>query len=387
MSTFIAILLTAWVWLPGIIQIFNANRLEHNRNLQDIFNAVWIFFPNKWIKLINMGIPFSFFVVYFARKRWSKSFIFFSYVIGILTAPILLESTNLLWHGGSYEGFTMRFSYMLTFWVLVSGSYSYLKIITDEEVNRSSIRSFCAMFCCVLMVLEVVIQYIWLERSASVFQIIILIIVTMGLNILLVLLKPKYYEMVIHCVIILQSIVLAVVMIQVTWDMEESWVKESNLIYQNEKPQDNPLYRVKSMDYALTHNYPLVMKRNAASNYLAVINPNQIDTLVDMGYAKVGDRMSDYGGTVFTDALLGVHEIVSKDIPNMDLYTFRANYIEHAFYDCNYTYATGILLNHVPGKSENFTNPFSYQNEISRAVLGKDVLCVEEKEEKKYQLI
>lgn len=113
------------------------------------------------MKLLNMGIPIAFFVQFAFRKRKEKVVWFFLSIIGILSAPIILESTNLLWHGGSYRGYTMRFSYMLAFWIIVAGSYS---------IDQISIRKNIPVLGGICGIIVGVLQYLIFHKSADVYK-------------------------------------------------------------------------------------------------------------------------------------------------------------------------------------------------------------------------
>ena len=137
-STIIAMMLASWIWVPAFAQIMmNSARANRGFDILEIWNSVWIFNTAKLMKLLNMSIPLSIFAVYMYRNHKGKDSKFFTFVIGILCAPILLESTNILWHGGVYEGYTMRFAYMLAFWIIMAGAYAYDKVGMDEEAQAA----------------------------------------------------------------------------------------------------------------------------------------------------------------------------------------------------------------------------------------------------------
>lgn len=389
-GTIVGLLLAAWVWLPGTLQIGQANRLGHNNGLSEIYHSIWIFYPDKWMKLINMGIPLSFFVLYLRKNFRNKENIFFIYIIGILGAPILLESSNLLWHGGSYEGYTMRFSYMLAFWVIMTGAFGYVNIkqrkgVKPEKVN-SLLRNVLTGVGCAGMVFIIALQNYWLKGSITAIQIISAVFLTIIVSMVFYSLNPFIYRRMVLFIAVLQSTVLGISGIQVSWDQKDSFAAESNMIYQKDK-QDDPLLRTKSLDILLTHNYPLVMGKHAMSNYLAVVSPQQIEMVLDLGYAKVGDRMSDYGGTLFSDALLGISEVIARKTPNEDLYVKRDSWVTHGGYDSKYTYLIGILVKDILKKEAvDGRDPFSWHNQLSKVVTGKELLDIEYAEDNRISV-
>lgn len=381
-GTAAAVLLSAWVWLPGVLQIMGANRVTHNNGLWDIYHSIWVFYADKWVKLVNMGIPLSLFGLYAKKNGREKGVRFFVYVAGLLSAPILLESSNLLWHGGSYESFTMRFSYMLAFWVIMAGAYGYTGLESacgERHGARLSRRAggwrfLLGAVSCLVMAGVLALQHVWLGQGITAPQVVFVVLLVALSNAVLVSLSIRSYGKVILAAVALQSLVLGINMVHTSWDRGDSFATESNRI-QREDAEKNPLSRSKSMDILLTHNYPLIMGKNAMSNYLAVISPEQMETVLALGYAKVGDRMSDYGGTLFSDALLGIREVVVRSEPNPDLYVLQDSWQRHSIYDSRYYYKTGILLSGLPKDAPSgYPDPFSWQNYLAEAVTGKALL-------------
>ena len=131
--------------------------------------------------------------------------------------------------------------------------------------------------------------------------------------------------------------------------------------------------RIKSLDVELSHNYPMIMRRNAVSNYSGVNSAKQLDGVVNLGHARVGYRMSDYGGTLFSDALLGVREVISREDVNKNLYEYQVSYGDYDVYRSLYSYKQGIKVR--PGNELN-GNPFARQNQLARQVLGKELMDI-----------
>lgn len=391
-ATMIAVMIAAWILLPAGIQIMQSARAESDYGLVDIWGSIWIFFTAKWMKLLNMGIPLAFFLIYAIKHHKEKAVKFFCIVIIILCAPICLESTNLLWHAGRYQGYTMRFAYMLAFWILAAGAYALERKMLYEEVlitDRRKERIFDGIGIVGLFLLIVVtgFQYVVLKSDmatpyknqiSSVTIIFIVTLTIIGGNISLIYKRKKVYDKVIFMIIILQSVTLPMTMILISDEKEtSSFAMCSEVTKQSDMSNYNPLTRIKSMKPDLTHNYPLVMCKNAASCYLGFNKGNQLDGIFNLGYAQAGYRMSSYGGTLFSDGLLGVNEVISSDDVNESLYEYLDSYIGYRKYRCLYGYAHGIRLkNPVQDGTGNTDNPFLNQNWIAKEMLGRELLDV-----------
>jgi len=397
-ATLIALMIAAWILLPATIQILTSSRKDLNYSFSEIWNSIWLFFTAKWIKLLNMGIPLSFFLIYAVKNYKEKAAKFFGYVLFIICAPVCLESTNILWHGGLYQGYTMRFSYMLTFWVLAAGAYAYEKYAAGEQ-GRELIEEKCThrIIGALSLVLLLVItgaQYFILKSDMttpykeSIPAVVIMAVI--GVSIVggcgsAFYARKKGYEKILLAIVILQSFTLAQTMILV-FDKPEnnlftmcSEAADDSRSENRNLTETNPTVRIKFLDVTTDNNYPLIMQKNAASCYMNVNGIKQMDGIVKLGYVRMGYRISDYGGTLFSDALLGVEEVISGKDVNDSLYQYQNTYQDYSIYQCLYGYGQGIRLKNFVSEKESDDqeeNPFLYQNRIAKELVGSELLDV-----------
>lgn len=402
-STLLAMMLAAWIWIPGAIQILHASRAEANHSFMEIWSSVWIFFTAKWMKLLNMGLPISFFLIYVRKHYKEKGVKFFSFVMMLVCAPILLESTNLLWHGGSYQGYTMRFSYMVAFWILTAGAYAYQKkdvteedlgcrkeIIVEKRGKNQWIVDGMGGIGILLLTVASGAQYFLLKNDETVYKKSVpaaAIILIVGICIIggcgIWHLDRAVREKAVFITVIIQSLILATTSILISGEKENSSfaMLEEAVKDVERKENVNPISRIKSLDVELSHNYPLVMRKNAISNYTGVNSKKQLDGVINLGYAQVGYRMSDYGGTLFSDALLGINQIISEEDVNGSLYEYEAAYGDYKVYKNLYGYEQGIKIKKSPTDGSNMeSNPFARQNYLAEEVTGGelfDIIAVE----------
>ena len=80
------------------------------------------------------------------------------------------------------------------------------------------------------------------------------------------------------------------------------------------------LYRVKNPDESLNANYGLVLMQPALSNWTHMIAPGEQEGAAAWGYSIQFTRLLDSGGTVFSDALLGIRKVISSVPMDEDLY-------------------------------------------------------------------
>lgn len=378
----LAAMFSACVLLPGALQIMTAGRLDDSFDFMAILESIYIFFPAKWSKLINLGIPFGLLLCGW-RKTWKKrEFWWLLYVDMLMLLPIGLESTNMLWHGGPYEGYTMRFSYMLTFWVVVTGMYSYQRSRetsrqeVDEERERQAGKTI--LLLAVLIVLGIVLYYMAVSKT-SIVLIILIVLLTMMIGGNVLGMDDARYSRVILLAAVMVSIAMLPHNIILQYNKDNSDVRFYNTVRVKEKEADRPvLDRIKNMDIS-SQNYPQLLNRSAIGNYTASEGVEQIYSVVDMGYALVGNRMSDWGGTIFSDALLGTTEVITTQEVSEQLYTKKTSEEEYQIYDCNYVYENGILIQRDYDMSvKEEENPFLLQNEMAVSILGEELFTLYE---------
>lgn len=378
----LAAMLSACVLLPGALQIMTAGRLDDSFDFMAILESIYIFFPAKWSKLINLGIPFGLLLCGW-RKTWKeREFWWLLYVDMLMLLPIGLESTNMLWHGGPYEGYTMRFSYMLTFWVVVTGMYSYQinretsRQETDKERERQVGKTI--LLLAALILLGIVLYYMAISKT-SIVLIILIVLLTMMVGGNVFGMDAARYSRVILLAAVMISIAILPHNIILQYNKDNSDVRFYNTVRVKEKEADRPvLDRIKNMDIS-SQNYPQLLNRSAIGNYTASEGVEQIYSVVDMGYALVGNRMSDWGGTIFSDALLGTTEVMTTKEVSERLYTKKTSGEEYQIYDCNYVYENGILIQRdydMSVKEED--NPFLLQNEMAVSILGEELFTLYE---------
>ncbi len=385
-STILAMMMASWIWIPACLQIAGSARADLRMSMVEIWNSVWILHTAKWMKLLNLGIPLSLFVWYACRKRKGKDVAFLTIVIALLAAPIVLESTNILWHAGPYQGYTMRFSYMLAFWIIIAGAYAgnQRAVMAEGVPARAGLRSnFAGWISFAAYIALMTGQYLLLKSDAdsvykdgvSAFSIILLVVfsVIFGMGMLRV--GRHRYDILAVIVAAYSVITLALNIVITVGSVDDSYVTMGNEAAADYDGSDDPLIRMKSLDALLCHNYPLIVTCCSASNYLVANSQRQEERLWEMGYAQTGYRMSDYGGTLFTDALLGVDEVISGKAVDETLYGYEKTYGDYSIYKNLYRYGEGIRVKgKLPGKAAEGESPFDYQNRLAESVLGDGAL-------------
>lgn len=142
---------------------------------------------------------------------------------------------------------------------------------------------------------------------------------------------------------------------------------------QNALAQDahSVLERIKNADVQLNTNYSLLLERSAISNWTHMIPESLQTSLSNMGYSTVFTRTLDSGGSVFTDALLGITNTLTVDTADSNLYRFRQKAGDFNYYDNIYTLPFGITAD------KTILNNLSYdicasQNALYQSITGTE---------------
>lgn len=379
-ATLIGLLISSWLWVPASIQIMKSNRATYMNSIKDIWLSIWIFHTGKWMKLWNMSIPLSCYLLY-SWKNWRrKSVRFFSIILLFLCAPIILESTNLLWHGGSYMGYTMRFSYMLAFWIITGGAFAYNhnvnvknKLMGGTIVGLliTTVNIACAGLLCYFYINDATVM----NKESAVLPVIVLILFTVCLDLILLCQNDKMYKRLVWMIVLAQTFSLELISIYAHGDVDNTYIAVSNRVLEDSGEELSPVTRIKA-DASMNHNYPFVMRKNAASNFQPFNSEEQMEGMLDRGYAYVGVKMSDYGGTLISDALMGVKYAIAKGQVNESLYEQEKKYGDYTLYNSLYYYEQGIKLMNPDMESEQIENPFDYQNRLAETIVGVPLLDI-----------
>ena len=319
--------------------------------------------------IMLFGLSFCFVLVIAAMIREKKNSKSFKESLGMLIlvlAPVVSEGVNLMWHFGSYNGYTLRNGFIIAFTMIVLTA-KYVEIhmsenslvttkkplLNDDKLsNKEKIISIflIAFVCCAFAILYnkagslgEVAGFIFVNAVFVIFlaiYIFMLIKSKKGLNIRRVLSfmiveiflgvyaftgPPKFYSYAAYQY----------------GDYVQLAVGADNSLEIEESATD----RIVNPDISLNANYPLILRRGATSSFTAALLENTQDYSRNFGYSKYFLWLLDSGGTVFTNALFHVTEAVNQlDLDNY-LYTLERQEGDFKLYSCNYTLPFAMSIN------------------------------------------
>lgn len=371
---------------------------------------------NKWFMLIGLELAVvvctALIVRFFKHKRAT---IFFVSEVLVVCLPIIFEGINKLWHLGSYVGFPMRAGFLIAFVFLTGACYcldferglreeynllsNSIVIQENEDANvneqtNETIKDFVTkvknkivvcfnkfrnntVVSVVMGVISIVLTAltvpVLLENSELIkrygcfflntkdciiplryFMVVALVVVA---TILIVCMKKLWFKSL--CIVLAIIIPLSI--------NTYAFVGADMYVYSEQKPQflddtemlndllpqeDTVLNRVKVQDNSLNTNYPFIIERGSMSNWTHNISANTLTAVKSMGYSGAFTRMLDTGGTLLTDAVLGMKNTISKKKLPSSLYTQQENISGFNYYKNNYILPTCIVADNSINKIE-----------------------------------
>lgn len=261
LTSLLSLGISAGIFLPAAIAMLSSYRLSGDEYKgisgyflllrQDGMDAAW-----KWIILGSVAVPLLFFVIAGRRK---KEHIWQWYLVVAMVLPVLFEAVNLIWHRGTYVCFPMRYGYMLVFAVIYMAAMHVPDFVGDSRRKRNVICACLGIWC---------VQMIWLGNS---------------------LIQPEMHT------------------------DETDFVGDATEIGVSLAGKTDIFQKVKLADGSIDNNYPLIAQTTSYSNYLHLMTAEQIRMNALLGYSQVWTRLSDTGGTLLSDVMLGYRYYVASN--------------------------------------------------------------------------
>lgn len=348
----LALGLSFFLFFPGAISIMESGRMS------DSSGSLWIKYlkflqetgidPSvKRIMLYCMFIPLAYLVLTARRKTFRHRGFEYLMVIAVIL-PVFVENINVIWLMGPYNGFPMRYGYMMIFTILAAAGNR----MTEQLQDSSAVSSH--FFFPGWKKTECAITFVWL---VSIF----------ALGIWLI--RPGIT------------------------DEYGSFVSNSEEVSVILPRETDLFHKTKLADSSLNNNYPLITRTHAFSNYTHLVSQKQLQFNKVLGYAQVWTRISDTGGTLFSDALLGYQTTfktaladeqgweLQKD--NYSLYNSLGQSKHFISYENVYCYPPGLTISETDlGTYQNseYSNPFELQNALSGLFFDETLFTISDYE-------
>lgn len=356
---------------------------------------------NKWFMFLGLELCAVLFIILIARFiKHKRATLFFVGELLIVSLPIIFEGTNKLLHMGSYVGFPMRSAFTLSFVVITSACYclsfekNYSLSKLPNENNTASKNKFIdrltkihSNFYTSLILGVIGITIICLaiplmlesseliRRYGSFFlstkelaipknYIKVVIITIIGLLFILAVknIKIKNFFIVIAVIIPLGINTYSFIGADkyVYSEQNSTFVAETEKLNDALPEEENPLNRIKTADNSLNTNYPLILERGSISSWNGYATNESLKALKSMGYSSAFTRMLDTGGTLLTDASMGIKNTLTTATLPEEAYTLTTTVDNYNYYTNKFTLPTCMVAD------KSITEIDTISTEISR---------------------
>ena len=341
--------------LPGFIQISKSARAEGS-----IVSAIWqgyrtIDFKNgdKWLigclPVISSAIGIAGF------KKDEKCI--WTIMTIIMALSVVVEGSNLFWHMGSYEWFTMRFGFMAQF-------CSIMVLMNVGKTNKPIlVTGALAMSAITILALT---KDSWSSCSKEV--LIVCLALLASVAIMMSGLKFKNHLVLSISFAAMLAISNSVIII------EENNPEYKSLVSQlsDQVQDDSYLNRIKWEEFLISHsNYPMVIKRSAQSNFLHFIHYDQAALSRKLGYYQPFTKQTDVGGTLVSDALFNTTTYITKQYYPEELAQKTGAIDEFDIYQNNMSQFGFYLYGDI---DDEYETELYAQNALSKAIFNKEII-------------
>lgn len=417
LSTITSILLSMFIVLPQLKQTLSSSRFKNGTESSGLLSVYFEILRNykpayttRWWTLLMLSFGFAVIVFGVIRYYKEKKLVITGLAaIILMTAELFFENINLIWHFGSYVQYPIRNGFTINFTIVVIAAMFVEKMFKDGVIKAVSIKCikndlrnnaiitlFIALVCFVCLAFG--IKWYMLNDGMplrKVFHITAFIMaISFVVYILTLYIKKAQFVYVIPIVVCAEIIFYGFLLIgKPTFitgyaenpEQEGEYIRICNQLEKafSIEPDEEGVYlleRVKNPDESLNANYPLVLRRPALSNWTHIISPRLQNSAKKLGYSIEYTRLLDNGGTVFSDALLGVKNVITcvrqddalyelKDTAKIVTDHITGEEQEYYYYECKYSLPFGFV-------ADTFTDFFEQDDTVD--IYNEFYFCLSE---------
>ena len=309
----------------------------------------------RWMMLY--GMAFAAAVIIMGLKKFKEEKNTIRYMISLLLIsllPIVVEGINLMWHFGSYNGYTLRNGYIVAFTLITVAAYFAQRMFEEVTADKKQLVKQLVIFVVAAAVYAVIyniipsndiilaafILFIAIFIAAFIFYnkklkkdgigfdfntIIAIVAIEVFIGAYSLIGPPKFYE---YEPYQYGDYVQAASEVKDSLDIEESVTD-----------------RIVNSDISLNANYPLILRRSAMSSFTAALQSDTQSYSKKFGYSKYFLWLLDSGGTVFTNSLFHVTQAVNVNELDSQMYTALRSDGDYTLYDANYKLPFAMSVN------------------------------------------
>ena len=309
----------------------------------------------RWMMLY--GLAFAAAVIIMGLKKFKEEKNTIRYMISLLLIsllPIVVEGINLMWHFGSYNGYTLRNGYIVAFTLITVAAYFAQRMFEEVTADKKQLVKQLVIFVVAAAVYAVIyniipsndiilaafILFIAIFIAAFIFYnkklkkdgigfdfntIIAIVAIEVFIGAYSLIGPPKFYEYEPY--------------------QYGDYVQAANEVKDSLDIEESVTDRIVNSDISLNANYPLILRRSAMSSFTAALQSDTQSYSKKFGYSKYFLWLLDSGGTVFTNSLFHVTQAVNVNELDSQMYTALRSDGDYTLYDANYKLPFAMSVN------------------------------------------
>ena len=309
----------------------------------------------RWMMLY--GMAFAAAVIIMGLKKFKEEKNTIRYMISLLLIsllPIVVEGINLMWHFGSYNGYTLRNGYIVAFTLITVAAYFAQRMFEEVTADKKQLVKQLVIFVAAAAVYAVIyniipsndiilaafILFIAIFIAAFIFYnkklkkdgigfdfntIIAIVAIEIFIGAYSLIGPPKFYEYEPY--------------------QYGDYVQAANEVKDSLDIEESVNDRIVNPDISLNANYPLILRRSAMSSFTAALQSDTQSYSKKFCYSKYFLWLLDSGGTVFTNSLFHVTQAVNVNELDSQMYTAVRSDGDYTLYDANYKLPFAMSVN------------------------------------------
>lgn len=347
-SCLIAMLLSAVVWLPCLVQYFSSGRTS---SIYESLSSSSIATAHETAVPTIFSVLFLFPFALFGRYEKNKDCVLQLLLFLLTLVPIFWEPINKMWHIGSYMCFPTRYGFMPIF-LCLSLSYHCLcdsqnakktknNFLTKQDTKKSMPYIFgglvvlLAILYCVFAICytkvnhQTMDQYshsLWGNKSSfeALLKVYAIALFT-GIVIYFVWLYSLGKTLLLWvavAVMIVSELYVAPMTYMHAGSHNVEWHLQA--VELADKIEDDAFYRVKADKEYSSRDFDVnimgALGYNALGHYTSLTPSNYMTAIKQFGYTSYWMEVGNSGGSILTDALLSVKYCISRSNVSADVY-------------------------------------------------------------------
>ncbi|MBQ9832316.1 MAG: YfhO family protein [Clostridia bacterium] len=386
-----SLMISTPITLPATLQLFSSKRATLNAGIDGIlFNTDFSSFTHKLTVFLGMGIALVLLLVFFFKhEKNSKIKWLCALAILVPLLPVIFENINLIWHLGGYFGPANRMGFITVFVMLAVCAYSLSKYgDTFIAPAKSTLLNLFILGCCGVAAFSTVAIFSRLDGNINLIinmpQKLFFILGISAISFILAMML-KWKKLRYTCIAIMYSVLtlcmcigfIAIYPKYIQSEQTDAYISETvklkeQLEINSASYSENALNRIKDTDSLLTSNYSYILSKAALSGWSHSLALEIQPIMRSLGYTRWEMRLSDSGGTVFSDAVLGYTQAISKTKLSDRLYTLESSQNGMNVYNNNFILPFSILADSsITDLDANYrSDAFAFSNELYSSLVN-----------------